>query len=56
MTSLAVVLTLTCLLAGLWAVWREHVERRRARADAAYVQRSHVQTVQAPYDWEEHDA
>lgn len=56
MTLLAVVLVATCLVAGLWAVWREHVERRRARADAAYVQRSHVQTVQAPYDWEEHDA
>lgn len=34
MTLVAVVLVATCLVAGLWAVWAEHVDRRRERADA----------------------
>ncbi len=55
MTDLPVILTLTCLLTGLWAVWREHVERRRERADAHMVERSHVRIVKVPYDWEEHE-
>lgn len=55
MTLPAVVLVATCLLAGLWATWTEHVDRRRERADARMVEHSHVRIVQAPYDWEEHD-
>lgn len=55
MTLVAVVLVATCLVAGLWAVWAEHVDRRRERADACMVDRSHVEIVKAPYDWEEHD-
>jgi hypothetical protein len=54
MTLVAVVLVATCLVAGLWAVWAEHVDRRRERADARMVERSHVEIVRTPYDWKEH--
>ena len=54
-TLLAVILVATCLLAGLWATWSEHVDRRRERADARMVEHSHVRIVQAPYDWEEQE-
>ena len=53
MTDLAIILVATCLLAGLWATWCEHVERRRERADARMVDRSHVRIVKVPYDWME---
>ena len=54
MADLAIILVVTCLAAGLWATWREHVERRRERADARMVDRSHVRIVKVPYDREEH--
>ena len=49
MTDLAVVLVVTCLAAGLWATWREHVERRRERADSRMVERleAQVEAIQA---------
>ena len=55
MADCAIILVVTCLATGLWATWREHVERCRERADARMVEHSHVRIVQAPYDWEEHD-
>lgn len=53
MGDLAITLVATCLLAGLWAIWAEHVDRRREHADARMVERSHVRIVKVPYDWME---
>ncbi|MDA8311055.1 MAG: hypothetical protein M0Z46_10675 [Actinomycetota bacterium] len=52
MTLLAVVLVVTCLAAGAWATWSEHVARR---PPPPRPERSHVRIVDVPYDWEEHD-